>query len=134
MGTVYLGTILHNQGYDVHIYNENIMAEPLDPFDIEADAFCISALTVSANRAILLAHEIKRINPDSRVVVGGIHASLVPKDFMEFADQVVVGEAENIIVDVVEVSPQVSLVTHARIPVAVPHLTTRATLSSVHTQ
>ena len=102
MGTVYLGTILHNQGYDVRIYNENIMSGILDPFSIEADVFCISALTVSANRALLLAHEIKHVNADSRVVVGGIHASLVPEDFTEIADQVVVGEAEGIITDVVE--------------------------------
>ncbi|MGD9201659.1 MAG: cobalamin B12-binding domain-containing protein, partial [Chitinispirillia bacterium] len=78
MGSLYLGTILHNEGYRVNIYNENILPAPIDPFDIKADVFCISSITVSANRAKLLAHEIKRIYPYSRVIVGGIHASLSP--------------------------------------------------------
>jgi len=102
MGSLYLGTILHNNGFKVNIYNENILPAPIDPFDIKADVYCISALTVSANRARLLAHEIKRIYPDSRVIIGGIHASLSPETFEDVADQIVYGEAESIIVDLIE--------------------------------
>jgi len=102
MGTLYLGTILHNEGYDVHIYNENIMSSHIDPFTIKADVFCISALTVSANRAKLLAQEIKRTNPDAMMIIGGIHASLCPETFDGLADHIIYGEAETIIVDLVE--------------------------------
>lgn len=102
MGTLYLGTILHNEGYKVRIYNENLMSSPIDPFDIKADVYCISALTVSANRGKLLAHEIKRIYPQARVIVGGIHTSLCPETFKDIADHIVYGEAESIIVDLVE--------------------------------
>jgi radical SAM superfamily enzyme YgiQ (UPF0313 family) len=102
IGTLYLGTILHNKGYDVRIYNENIMPSPIDPFDIKADIYCISALTVSANRGKLLAHEFKRIYPEARVIIGGIHASLSPETFDGVADQVVCGEAETVIEDVIE--------------------------------
>lgn len=101
-GTLYLGTILHERGYDVRILNENVLGAKIDPFDARADVFCITALTVSASRAKLLAGQLKRIYPDSKVIVGGIHASLLPEEFVDVADHVVVGEAEEIIVDLVE--------------------------------
>jgi anaerobic magnesium-protoporphyrin IX monomethyl ester cyclase len=102
MGSLYFGTILHEEGYEVRILNENILSREIDPFEIKADVFCITALTVSANRAKLLAGQLKKIYPESMVVVGGIHASLLPEEFAGVADHVVVGEADDIIVDVVE--------------------------------
>jgi radical SAM superfamily enzyme YgiQ (UPF0313 family) len=102
MGTLVLGTLLHDAGYPVRIYNENIMSSPVDPFDIKADVYCISALTVSANRGRLLAYEIKRIYPQAKVIIGGIHASLCPETFEGVADHIVYGEAESIIIDLVE--------------------------------
>ena len=102
MGTLYLGTILHNAGHEVHIYNENILSRKIDPFDIKADIYCISALTVSANRGRLLAQEIKRIYPESKIIIGGIHASLAPETFTGVADHIVYGEGESVILDLVE--------------------------------
>jgi radical SAM superfamily enzyme YgiQ (UPF0313 family) len=101
-GTLYLGTLLHNAGYEVRIFNEAIMADTLDPFAISADIYCITALTVSSTRAISLAGQIRRIHPQSRIIMGGIHASLLPDDFLEVADTVVQGEAEGNIVDIVD--------------------------------
>ncbi|MGA1865251.1 MAG: cobalamin-dependent protein, partial [bacterium] len=63
---------------------------------------CLTALTVSANRARLLASQLKRIYPSSIVIVGGIHASLLPEEFTDVADHVLIGEAEGIIMDIVE--------------------------------
>jgi radical SAM superfamily enzyme YgiQ (UPF0313 family) len=102
MGSLYLGTILHNEGYSVRIFNENLLDQPFDAHERQADAYCISALTVSARRARELALEIKRIHPESRVIIGGIHASLSPESFDGVADHIVYGEAETIIVDLVE--------------------------------
>lgn len=102
MGSLYLGTILYNHGYHVRILNENILSKEIDPFEVQADIFCITALTVSANRARLLASQLKKIYPTSIVIVGGIHASLLPEEFTDVADYVVIGEAEEIIIDIVE--------------------------------
>ncbi|MBN1307124.1 MAG: B12-binding domain-containing radical SAM protein [Chitinispirillaceae bacterium] len=102
MGPLYLGTILHNAGHPVRIYCENIIGKKIDPFDIKADVYCISALTVSANRARLLAREIRRIYPETKIIVGGIHASLSPETFEGVADHIVYGEAEGVIVDLIE--------------------------------
>jgi radical SAM superfamily enzyme YgiQ (UPF0313 family) len=101
-GTLYLGTILHNAGYQVKIYNECILSEKIDPFNLRADVFCITSLTVSANRAKFLAGQLRGIYPESTILIGGIHASLAPEEFTDLADHVVIGEAEGIIVDLVE--------------------------------
>lgn len=102
MGPLYLGTILFNQGYQVKIVSEHILGRQLDPFEIHADVFCITALTISANRARFLANQLKKIYPQSLLIIGGIHASLLAEEFAEVADHVVIGEAEDIIIDLVE--------------------------------
>ena len=102
MGSLYLGTILEKRGHRVKILNENILGRPVDPFEIRADVFCITALTISATRAKTLASQLKALYPESRVIVGGIHASLVPEEFTPVADHVVVGEGDSIICDLVE--------------------------------
>jgi len=102
MGSLYLGTILHEAGYQVRILNENILSREIDPFGIKADVFCITALTVSANRARFLAGQLRTIYPQSTIIIGGIHASLLPGEFTGVADHVVTGEAEEIIIDLIE--------------------------------
>ncbi len=102
LGGLYLATILHNHGYRVRVINENILGREIDPFEIQADVFCLTALTVSASRAKLLAAQLRTIHPNCKILVGGIHASLLPEEFTGVADHVVVGEAEEIIVDLVE--------------------------------
>jgi radical SAM superfamily enzyme YgiQ (UPF0313 family) len=102
MGTLYLGTILHERGYDVRIINENIIDKEIDPFEIRADVFCITALTVSANRAKILARQIRETYSESRIIMGGTHASVSPEEFTDIADHVVIGEAEEIIEDLIE--------------------------------
>lgn len=101
-GSLYLGTILSNQGYEVKILNENLLSKEVDPFELIADVFCITSLTVSSVRAKLLASELKKLYPESKVFVGGIHASLKPDEFTDVADHVVIGEAEEIIIDLVD--------------------------------
>jgi len=101
-GTLYLGTILHNAGYSVRIFNESVLAERIDPFTISADVYCISSLTTSSSRAKALANQIRRIYPESRIIIGGIHASLLPADFVDVADCIVQGESEKNIIDIIE--------------------------------
>jgi radical SAM superfamily enzyme YgiQ (UPF0313 family) len=102
MGTLYMGTILHNAGYEVRILNENILHRQIDLFSLKADVFCISALTVSTNRAKVLAHNIQRMYPESKLIIGGIHASLCAETFDGLADHIVSGEGETVILDIVE--------------------------------
>lgn len=96
LGPVYLATILKKYGHKVDVINENIY-QP-DYKDIKADIICISILTPTANRG----YEIAKKFPKDKVIMGGVHASLLPEEALNFSRQVVVGEAEEVIVDLVE--------------------------------
>ncbi|MFA5038667.1 MAG: radical SAM protein [Candidatus Omnitrophota bacterium] len=96
LGPVYLGTILKARGHEVEIYNENIQAPDYDR--LKADVIGLSILSSTATRGF----EIARKFPREKVLMGGVHASLLPEEAREYARQVVVGEAENVIADVVE--------------------------------
>jgi radical SAM superfamily enzyme YgiQ (UPF0313 family) len=96
LGPVYLGTILKQRGHEVEIYNE-AMGVP-DYSRIQADVIGISILTSTAQRG----YEIAQKFPKEKVIMGGVHASLLPLEALEFARQVVVGEAEDVIADIVE--------------------------------
>jgi len=96
LGPVYLGTILKNRGHQVEVYNENVYRP--DYSRLEADLVGISILTSTAERG----YEIARKFPKEKVIIGGVHASLLPQEALQFSRQVVVGEAEDLIVDIVE--------------------------------
>jgi len=96
LGPIYLGTILKNKGHEVEIYNEEICRP--DYSKLNADVVGISILTSTAKRG----YEIARKFPKEKVIIGGVHASLLPDEALQFARQVVIGEAEEVIVDVVE--------------------------------
>ncbi|MEW6075641.1 MAG: radical SAM protein [Candidatus Omnitrophota bacterium] len=96
LGPVYLGTILRNRGHEVEIYNENIYTP--DYSGLKADVIGISILTSNAMRGYAVAKKF----PREKIIMGGVHASLMPKEALTFARQVVVGEAEEVICDVVE--------------------------------
>ena len=96
LGPVYLGTILKNKGHEVEIYNEDIEAP--DYSKLDADLIGISILTSTAKRG----YEIAGKFPKEKVIMGGVHASLLSEEAIRFARQVVVGEAEGVICDIVE--------------------------------
>jgi len=96
LGPIYLGTILKARGHQVEIYHEDT-AIP-DYANLEADVIGISILTSTAKRG----YQIAGYFPKEKVIMGGVHASLVPEEALNFARQVVVGEAEEVICDVVE--------------------------------
>lgn len=104
LGPLYLGTILKNQGHNVEIYKEDIYTP--DYTKIKADIIGISILTSTANRG----YEIAKKFPREKVIMGGVHASLLPQEAGRFARQVVVGEAEGVIGDIVSGKIQDSVV------------------------
>jgi radical SAM superfamily enzyme YgiQ (UPF0313 family) len=67
--------------------------EPL-PLDGHWDVVGITAMTATAMRAYELASLFK--NNGASVILGGIHPSVLPDEAAQFADAVVVGEAEGV--------------------------------------
>ena len=76
--------------FEVQLIDENI-----EPFHFEtADLVGITAFTSSANWAYQIAEIYRERNIP--VVMGGIHASMLPDEALQYVDSVVIGEAESI--------------------------------------
>ena len=63
-------------------------------FPRKADLVAISAMTVQANRAYEICGIYEKMGIPT--ILGGIHASMVPEEAMNYATSVVVGEAEGL--------------------------------------
>lgn len=96
LGPIYLGTILRNRGHRVEIFHEDTYVP--DYSKLDADVIGISILTSTAKRGYAIASKF----PKEKVIIGGIHASLLPEEAINYCRQVVIGEAEEVIADVVE--------------------------------
>src|SRR6476659_10933225 len=76
---------------DVRFYDDRMERIP---YDEPTDLVAISVETYTAKRAYQIASEYRQRGVP--VVMGGFHATLVPDEVAEYADSVVVGEAENV--------------------------------------
>lgn len=77
--------------------HEVVVAEEEDgplPVDYDWDVVGITSMTATAHRAYKLAQDFR--SRGSNVILGGIHPSLLPYESAQYADAVVVGEAEGI--------------------------------------
>lgn len=102
MGPLYLGTLLKQAGFDVRVVNENILKRGLTPSELNADFLLLSCLTPTADRGYEIAKEYKKFNPGGKVIIGGPHVTFVRDKELEYADHVVLGEGENVIVDLLK--------------------------------
>lgn len=83
-------------GWDVKILDENFVE-----FRFEgADLVGITAFTSNVTRAYEIARTYRR--QKIPVIMGGIHASMLPDEALRYADSVIVGEAEGIWKQVIE--------------------------------
>jgi radical SAM superfamily enzyme YgiQ (UPF0313 family) len=76
---------------DMKFYDDRM---ELVPYDEPTDLVAISVETYTAKRAYQIASEYRRRNVP--VVMGGFHATLVPEEVSEYAEAIVVGEAEGL--------------------------------------
>ena len=105
LGPIYLATIADKAGYDATVINENILGREISSEELASvDILGLSCITTTVTRGKEIANEYRRIRKarglESRTIIGGIHASMIPADVESHFDQIVVGEAENIILDV----------------------------------
>ena len=99
LGTIILGTILRNRGYNVKVYIEEL--KRIDFKDLQkADLIGISTTTSTAPRAYQIAKKVKKFNIP--VVMGGPHVTFLPDEALNFADYVVRGEGEKTIVELLD--------------------------------
>ena len=90
LGAMYLAAHTPD-GVDVRIIDESV--EPINFSDVP-DLVGISAMTATAPRAYDIADSYRARG--AKVVLGGIHPSMLPEEALRHADAVVTGEAEEI--------------------------------------
>jgi len=120
LGNLIIGSILKENGHDVKVFKENIIPayneknDELHPYLKEADIVGFTAITHTAKRAYQIADAVKRQYPSKKVIFGGSHVSALPEEALLHGDQVVVGEAENVINDVIDGNITESIVRDTR--------------------
>ncbi len=91
LGSVLLGTIMRDRGWDVKVYIEDIA--PVDMGAIlAADIVGISTITPTAPASYRLAATVRTAGIP--VVLGGTHVSFLPDEGLDHADFVIRGEGE----------------------------------------
>jgi len=93
--TLLLATVLKRMGCQVRIYDD--VLEKIDPNYIKESIILISIMTTTAKRG----YEIASLFPDRKVIIGGVHASMLPEEAAQHADHVVVGECEHVLSELI---------------------------------
>ncbi len=100
-GPLILGGILKRAGHQVEAYEELNARLPLKRLLKDTDIFCLSLMTSNAPRGYELA-DIIHEKSNAKVIMGGMHPTWLPEETLRHADQVITGEGEKVILDVVE--------------------------------
>ena len=115
LGPIYLGTILKQAGHDVKILNENILGRQVTMSEIDADVCCVSAITPTVERGYEILRQYKAIRPQGMSLIGGAHASSIPEEASTFADYVVQGEGEQVVLDLINYGADSKIISGPRV-------------------
>lgn len=112
LGVLYLGTILKNEGHEVHVIDAEAEQLSLAQIrkrieSIDPEVIGLTCLTFTLESCEAIIKEIRRIS-DAYIVVGGPHISVAPQASLQDigADAYVIGEAESIIRDIIRDRPR----------------------------
>jgi len=86
-----------SQGHDITVIDAEW--DPV-PYNEDFDIIGITVTTFVSQRVCEMASKFR--STGSKVVLGGVHASIMPEECLEHADAVVVGEAEYVWKNVLE--------------------------------
>jgi len=103
IGPLRMTTILRQNGYNAIMYHENLAKKDVPIILLKsADILILTLLTMTCKRGYEIAKYYKTLRPDGKVIIGGIHPSLNPDEASQYCDQLVIGEGEEIIIDLIE--------------------------------
>lgn len=121
LGNFYLGTLLKNRGHQVKVFSElfkdvyDERQNTIHPAVLDADVVGISIMTPTAPRGYAIARAIRRERPDIKIIIGGVHATIMAEEALEYADCVVRGEAEPLVPHLFEDIPSKEIVLGKRV-------------------
>ncbi|MCJ7582879.1 MAG: B12-binding domain-containing radical SAM protein [Candidatus Aminicenantes bacterium] len=106
LGLLYIAAVLEKEHHNVEVLDFDVDIHKFEDFkniikNNTYDLFGISSVTPTINNAFYLAENIKSIKKDIPIILGGIHATILPNECIhnEFIDFVAIGESENTIVE-----------------------------------
>jgi radical SAM superfamily enzyme YgiQ (UPF0313 family) len=104
VGLAYVATFLSKAGHDVRVFDDFALGagrervlEAIESF--QPEVLGVSVLTPVATDIMSLLTTLKRRSPETKVMLGNIHADLFPETFAGMADAIVHGEGEQASVD-----------------------------------
>ena len=103
LGVGFLGTILKQNGHEVRIFDQNaegVSDAALLRYIAEFQPSLVGFSVITPNYPVAREQirQIRRSFPETRIIAGGIHATLFPNDLIaDGADAVVLGEGEAVI-------------------------------------
>ena len=105
MGLALIAAVLEREGYPVTLLDANALG--LQPEDVpslanDADIVGLTAMTPTVSTAISIAHHLKQASPGQTILLGGVHATLLPEETLTRApgvDIIIRGEGEETIIE-----------------------------------
>lgn len=100
MGLALIAAVLERAGYPVDVVDANALKlspENIAPHVIGADVVGLTAMTPTINAAVTTARYLKKAHPNSTLMLGGTHATLLPEETLASTpeiDVIVRGEGE----------------------------------------
>ncbi len=101
LGLLYVAAVLENAGYDVIVYDMREEENTIENCP-HSSVYGFTSATPQFNEVQKSVQYLKSRDPGSFTVLGGHFASWQPKEAIKFFDCVVVGEAEAIILGIIE--------------------------------
>lgn len=99
MEPLMLGVLAALTPYDVEVVMYDDRMESI-PYDEPTDLVAITVETYTARRAYEIANEYRQRGV--RVIMGGIHVSLLPEEVLQYADSIFLGDAETLWATMIE--------------------------------
>ncbi len=102
LGPLRMTTIARQNGYNAIMYNENLAKKDI-PVKLlkSADILVLTLLTQTCKRGYEIADRYRELNPNGKVFIGGIHPSFNVEEGVKHCDHLVIGEGEEVIIDLI---------------------------------
>ena len=100
-GPMLIGSILHQHGYEVKIFEERLWDMDWD-FILSSDAIGFYTMSCTVRRVMEHSRRIRAHNPAIPIFTGGTHPSELPEDTLRYVDYVVRKEGDETVLDLLD--------------------------------